>query len=122
MTFVPRVLLVDDTDDIRAVLKDYLGFSGVDIVGEAVDGIDGIEQAELLQPDWVILDWQMPRMEGIEALPRILAVAPRTKVVMFSSNVNPGAADAALAAGAAAFVEKSASIDDLLAMVMSTDG
>jgi hypothetical protein len=119
---VPRVLLVDDTDDIRAVLRDYLHLGGVDIVGEAVDGIDGIAQAELLQPDWVILDWQMPRMNGIEALPKILAVSPRTKVVMFSSVVHSDAEDAALAAGATGFVEKNASIDDVLELVMSTDG
>jgi DNA-binding NarL/FixJ family response regulator len=110
------VLIVDDTRDIRSVLRDYLTFSeaGLEVVGEAADGIEGVEQAARLQPDWVVLDWEMPRKNGIDALPRILEASPRSKVVMFSSLISPGASDAALATGAVAFMEKGGSLEDLV--------
>ena len=91
------VLLVDDTVDLRTLLRMALERSGrFHVVGEAGDGRKAIELTESLQPDLVLLDLNMPVMSGLEALPHIRAVAPRSQVVVFSGISVPevdGAAD-----------------------------
>ena len=114
------MLVVDDDDDIRNLVREYLDLSGLEVVGGAVDGVQAVEEAERLQPDVVVLDWQMPRLAGIDALPKILEVAPDAVVVMFSSVLSPEAERAALAAGAAAFVEKVTPLRELVTIVVSS--
>lgn len=117
---MPTVLVVDDNDDMRGLVRDFLQLSDIEVVGEAVDGLDGVDAAARLRPDVVVLDWQMPRMEGIEALPKILAASPGTAVVMFSSTLSDDAERAAVAAGASCFVEKTAALEDLLAAILAS--
>lgn len=79
------VLVVDDVKDIRRMVRLMLERTGrLHVVGEAADGREAVDLAERLRPDVVILDLNMPVMDGIGALPRILEVAPRTKVVIHS--------------------------------------
>jgi CheY-like chemotaxis protein len=100
-----RVLIVDDTADIRFLVRIGLrNQPGLEVCGEAVDGIDALEQAALLQPDAILLDLSMPRMTGLEALPELRRLLPSARIVIFSAS--PQAKADALAAGAAAFVEK----------------
>lgn len=119
------VLIVDDAPDVRMLVGTRLKLSGrFEIVGEAGNGAEAIEQAALLRPDIVLLDVSMPVMDGLDALPRILEQAPGTKVVMFSGFDERGLADRARALGAFEFVEKSASIDrltDVLFHALSDD-
>jgi DNA-binding NarL/FixJ family response regulator len=78
-----------------------------EVVGEAADGQEAITAAELLQPDVIILDWEMPGLNGFEALPAIKQNARSALVVVVYSAHLPGnAAERAVAAGAAAFIEK----------------
>jgi two-component system, NarL family, response regulator NreC len=80
-----RILLVDDHESFRHVLASFLrAQQGVDLVGEAVDGIDAIDQAYRLQPDLVLMDVHMPRRNGIEATRAIKDHNPRTVVIMMS--------------------------------------
>ena len=102
-----RALLVDDMVPLRQLVRLTLERSGrFEVVGEAGNGRDGIDAAETLQPDMVILDVSMPVMDGLEALPRIRNVAPDAAVVMLSgfSELRLGAE--ASAGGAAAYLEK----------------
>jgi DNA-binding NarL/FixJ family response regulator len=108
-----RVLIVDDTTAVRGLLRTWMDLSSNEVVGEAADGLEGVAMAKELQPDWVILDWEMPRLEGIDALPKILEAAPGARVVMYSSHAGAGARQAARAAGATAYLEKSASLHDM---------
>lgn len=71
-----RVLLVDDQDMVRLSLRDMLEIAGCDVVGEAADGESAVEQAKALRPDAVLMDINMPRMDGIEAAKAIMANAP----------------------------------------------
>ncbi|HEX5268047.1 MAG TPA: response regulator [Acidimicrobiales bacterium] len=80
-----RAVVIDDSDDIRLLLRMALGADGFEIVGEAVDGRAGIEVVAGHQPDAVILDVMMPVMNGLDALPEIRRVAPGTPVVLYSS-------------------------------------
>lgn len=102
-----RVVVVDDTDDIRKLLRLTLRRDGrFEVVGEAVDGIEAITVVATTQPDLVILDRQMPRLGGLEALPEIRAVAPHAHVVLYTAQPDADTQQAALAAGALDVLEK----------------
>ena len=80
------ILIVDDNEQLRRLIRDFLEReSGFEVCGEAVDGYDAIEKAEQLKPDLIILDMSMPRMNGIEAAPRLKKILPETPIVLFTS-------------------------------------
>ncbi len=104
-----RVLVVDDSAFVRQALSRMLGGEAdIQVVGLAVDGQDGVEKAAALQPDVVTLDIQMPRMGGLEALKRIMAIRP-IPVLLLSSLTKEGAGVTlhGLELGAMDFVDKS---------------
>lgn len=118
-----RALLVDDMVPLRQLIRLTLERSGqFEVVGEAGNGRDGVEVAEALQPDLVLLDVSMPVMDGLEALPRIRSVAPDATVVMLSgfSELRLGA-DAA-AGGASAYLEKGLAPDVLVQRLLEVMG
>ena len=80
----PRVVLVDDTEDLRQLMRIALKRAGYDVVGEAGDGAAGIEVARSASPDLVVLDLSMPVMDGLEALPQIRADLPDATIVVMS--------------------------------------
>ena len=86
-----RVLLVDDHAVVRQGLRTFLELQDggdslpIEIVGEAANGREAIEQARACQPDVVLLDLMMPEMGGLEATPRILQVCPTTRVLILTS-------------------------------------
>ncbi len=101
-----RVLLVDDSATSRAHLSSILeGAAGIQIVGEASDGEEGLQAAFRLQPDVIVLDLQMPRMDGFTFL-RLLMPRRPTPVVVVSSQSHPIDVFRALELGALDFVAK----------------
>ncbi len=84
------------------------------MVGEAKDGAEGVELATRLQPDVVLLDLSMPGMDGLEALPLILAAVPGVRVVVLSAFTANAMAKRAVAAGAIGYIEKGLSPTELL--------
>jgi DNA-binding NarL/FixJ family response regulator len=81
-----RVLIVDDDHRIRDLLRLYLDRSSrCEVVGEGRDGHDAIRLADDLEPDVVILDITMPGLSGLDALPAIRRVAPRARVLVYTS-------------------------------------
>ena len=80
-----RVLICDDAPAIRFLLGVVISLrEGMSVVGEAADGTEAIAQAELLQPDVILLDLAMPHCTGLEALPEINRVAPAARVIVLS--------------------------------------
>jgi DNA-binding NarL/FixJ family response regulator len=107
-----RVLVCDDVEAFRALMRFTLPEDpSIEVVGEAADGIAAIESAEELQPDVVLLDLTMPRLDGIDAIPAVLARAPNTRVVALSGWGADRMADEALARGAVAYLEKSQDVE-----------
>src|SRR5258707_997490 len=80
-----KVLLIDDGDAVRDVIRTFLEKRGFQVCGEAADGIDAIEKAKALKPDFVLLDLRLPGMNGIETATALKAVLPQTKLVLFSA-------------------------------------
>lgn len=118
----PSVVLVDDSNEVRAVVRRLLQSSGFDVVGEGGDGDEAILLAFRHEPALLLLDTSMPKVDGIEALPAILALSPETKVVMFTGFEEPGLAARARELGAADFVEKSLRLEDLAGRLMRSLG
>jgi DNA-binding NarL/FixJ family response regulator len=110
-----RVLVVDDHVLFAEVLTVALELRGrFEVVGQARDGREAIEQAAWLRPDVVVMDVQMPVLDGIEATARVLAAAPGAKVIVVSSSQSPDDRRRAREAGAVAFLGKEPSVDDLV--------
>jgi DNA-binding NarL/FixJ family response regulator len=102
-----RVLVADDSAGIRELLVLLLNMeSTFTVVGEARDGVTAVALAQKLQPDLVILDVSMPRLDGIEALPQVRAVCPESQVVIFTGESDQATVGEAHAAGAAAVIAK----------------
>jgi len=106
-----RVLIVDDSPFMRKALERMLQAPDIEVVGAARDGLDALEKIPLLNPDIVTLDVEMPRLDGLGCLKRIMAEMPRA-VLMVSSLTQEGAGATleALAFGALDFIPKESSL------------
>ena len=113
-----KILVVDDQLAVRAGLKLQLGTEpGFEVVGEAENGREALQQAHLLQPDIVIMDLEMPVMNGLIATRQLSAAYPSCKVIMLSIQDDPQTQADARASGVAAFVVK----DDVTALVKAIE-
>lgn len=99
-------MVVDDNESIRFLLRKLAARTdGCEVVGEADNGADAARIASDLQPDAVVLDVHMPKVDGVQAIPLIRQASPGTRIVVFSSD--PTRHDEALAAGAHQWCDKS---------------
>jgi CheY-like chemotaxis protein len=113
-----RVLIVDDSEPIRRVLTMMLTFEfGDDVNIRTVAGGGAAIEAAPWQPALVILDWQMPGMDGLETARRLRPLLPATVIVVYSAQPAPIGAEQAKSAGADAYVEKGSDASGLLAHV-----
>jgi DNA-binding NarL/FixJ family response regulator len=102
-----RVMIVDDVEAMRALARFSLEADGRwVVVGEAVDGAGAIEMAAFTQPDLVLLDLEMPWLDGAEALPHIRRVAPSCLVVVWTADPYGHRARGAMGLGACAVLGK----------------
>lgn len=110
-----RVVVADDTEDMRLLLRMAIVLrSDLELVGEAADGEQAIQLTAALRPDLLVLDVDMPVLDGLSALPRLREVAPETRVVILSASPASLHGRTALGAGAVAYVEKSTSVTTLI--------
>jgi DNA-binding NarL/FixJ family response regulator len=109
-----RVLLVDDDPVFRELLAFVLRADvGAEIVGSAADGAKGVQLADELRPDLVVMDLLMPRMDGFEATKRIAATVPDARVLVVSSSTDPKDVERAGKAGAAGYLHKDRAFAEL---------
>lgn len=106
-----RVVVADDHEQIRELLKIQLEEAGHEVVGTASDGEEAADVTERLQPDVLVLDLAMPRMDGLQALARIRQSAPTVRVIVVSGFDAAQMAERALEAGAQRYLEKGLSMD-----------
>lgn len=101
-----RVLIADDHGIVREGLRSLMVNAGFDVVGEACNGTQAIEQTTTLEPDIVLLDIRMPEIDGLQALAAIKMASPKTSVIILTTYANPQYLAKAIACGAAAFLSK----------------
>jgi DNA-binding NarL/FixJ family response regulator len=113
-----RVLIADDHALFRHGLEQALAAEpGIEVVGAAVDGIAATEQALALDPDVVLMDVRMPGRTGVEAAEQILDARPDAKIVMLTGSDDEQDLFAAVRAGAAGYLLKEVSIDEVAGAV-----
>lgn len=104
---VKRVLLVDDNEGIRAVLRMSFELTGgFEVIEDAENGAEAIERATASDPDVVVLDIAMPVMGGLEALPQIRRRIPGGKIIVYTAFYDQSARSEALQLGADLYIEK----------------
>jgi DNA-binding NarL/FixJ family response regulator len=109
-----EILIVDDKGQVRRDLRTALELmEGLEVVGEAADGLEAVHQAEKLGPDVVLMDLEMPRMDGFEATQQIKERCPARGVVALTIYGDTTTRKRAASVGVDAFVEKGASIQRL---------
>lgn len=109
-----RVVLVDDTPTLRMLTRLALEDAGFDVVGEAGDGLAGLEVARRLRPDLVLLDLAMPVMDGLEALPLLREALPDAQVVILSGFDRAAMEDQVIDAGAHGYLQKGMSPEEMV--------
>ena len=110
-----RVLIVDDVPQVRRELRTLLPLlDDIDIVGEADNGQSAIELAAALRPDAILIDVEMPILDGLEATRRIKQASPATHIIILSIHNDATVRAQARSAGADDFVDKGAPLTALL--------
>ena len=113
-----RVFLVDDVRELRVLVRAFLEEdSEIEVVGEASDGLEGVEGVAETQPDVVLLDLSMPDMDGLEAIPLMRQRAPDARLVVLSGHEAGRVSLEALDQGATRYVNKAADLDAIRAAV-----
>ena len=100
------IVIVDDNDMMRGILRAMLRGDEYEVIGEARNGNIAVEMADRLKPDIICLDVMMPEKNGLEALCEIKAARPAIKIVMITSNADPETVQESIQNGASGFIIK----------------
>ena len=115
---VTRILIVDDHPVVRRGLRHLLTTQQEwEVIDEAADGLEGVEKAQYLNPDIILLDISMPKMSGLDACRLIRERAPESEILILTQHDSPQMLREALNAGARGYVVKSKADSDLLQAV-----
>ena len=118
-----RVVLADDETLLRRAIASLLDLTDeIEVVAQASDGVEAVALALRHEPDVVLLDLEMPGLDGVEAARRILEQRPEQAVVLLTRHGRPGVLKRALAAGVRGFLPKSVDPDELARVVVHVHG
>ena len=102
-----RILVVDDNAPVRGIVREIIeARPGFEICGEAADGMEGVLKGRELKPDLIVLDFLMPRINGIQAALILHKIAPNTPIILFSLYKDAIPSDLAHTAGVSSVVSK----------------
>ena len=114
-----RILIADDYGPMVAALERIVSFD-CEVVGRTADGLSLLAETKRLQPDVLLLDLNLPGIDSLGACREIKRTTPSTRVIVLTGGLDPDLRPDVLAAGASAFIEKSAAPDELLAAIART--
>ncbi|WP_461218970.1 response regulator transcription factor [Lapidilactobacillus salsurivasis] len=116
-----KVLIVDDHEMVRLGISSYLSIqSDIEVIGEAVNGREGLEKALTLRPDAILMDVVMPEMDGIEATKEILKQWPQAKIIILTSFIDDEKVYPAIEAGAASYILKTSTAAEIAQAIRAT--
>ena len=108
-----RVIIADDSEAIRQLLRDILTMGDHQVVGEAVDGNEAIDTFNKIQPDLLLLDLSMPKKDGLTVVKQILEYHSDAKIILISASGNEKIIQDCLDAGAMSFISKPFEYDNV---------
>jgi CheY-like chemotaxis protein len=108
-----RLLVVDDTDHVRRMLVEILNMHGFEVAAEASDGAEAVEEVRRADPDIVVMDYKMPRIDGLEATRLIRAERPDQTVILYSAYLDEQLRERAREAGVSACIAKPSGVEAL---------
>ena len=111
------ILIADDNDIVRTILRFFLETEGFEICGEAKDGVDAIEKAKQLKPDLIVLDVAMPKMNGVEAASVLKGLMSDVPIVWFTMYQELVGSSLTAAVGVDAVVSKPDGVSGLVECV-----
>ena len=114
MSSALRVLVVDDEPMVRRMLAEVLADAGIDVVGQAADGIEGVALARSSQPDAILLDIRMPNLDGLAAGRQVRETDPDVRLVFFSAYDDPALKQEAHAVGVSTFLVKGCPLGEIV--------
>jgi DNA-binding NarL/FixJ family response regulator len=114
-----KILIIDDGDSVRDIIRIFLEREGFEVCGEAADGVEAIEQAKKLKPDLIVLDLAMPRMNGAEAASILSKTMPTVPIILLTMYQNVLGPSLAETLGVRAVLDKTDGIDKLVACIHS---
>ena len=114
-----RILVIDDGDSVRDIIRLFLEKDGFEVCGEGADGVEAIEQAKKLKPDLIVLDLAMPRMNGAEAASILSTTMPSVPIVLLTLYQNLLGPTLASAIGVKDIIDKADGLAKLVACVRS---
>ena len=109
-----RIMIADDSDAIRMVLRDILAIGRHEFVAEATNGSEAVEKFNETNPDLLLLDMAMPKKDGISALKEILNTNPNAKIIMITASDNINTMKECINSGALAYLLKPFNFEDVL--------
>ena len=109
-----RILIVDDSDSIRGLVREILeSRPDVEVCGEAVDGLEGIEKSVELNPDLIVLDYSLPEMNGLQVAVLLHEMVPNTPIILFTFYKDVIPVRLARASGVASIISKTDKLSEL---------
>lgn len=115
-----KILIIDDSKTSRKVLRNILEENGHNVIGEAVNGEEGLELFKKLQPELITLDITMPVLDGIECLKLIMEHDKNAKVIMVTAASQKKKMVEALKFGAAEFISKPFEPEQIISIISNT--
>ena len=109
-----RVMIADDSDAIRQLLKDIVSLGKHELVGEAKDGVEAVEKFNTVKPDLLLLNLTMPEKDGLTVLKEIKGTNPDAKIIILGGDDSKEMVNQCLEAGAVSFISKPFDFDQVL--------
>ena len=109
-----NIMIADDSDAIRLVLKDILSIGDHTVTGEAKDGAETVELYPKLNPDLLLLDLAMPKKDGLTVVKEIIAQNPTAKIILITASDDQKVIQACLDSGAISYISKPFDFNDVL--------
>lgn len=112
-----NIMIADDSDAIRLVLKDILSIGDHNVVGEAKDGAETMELFPQLHPDLLLLDLAMPKKDGLTVVREIIAQNPTAKIILITASDDQKVIQECLNSGALSYISKPFDFNNVLKIV-----